>query len=118
MKKYLAFLVLFTNLVHASINSTSEQVNNSTTSKELLAADEILFEAPVDPTYQTTSGKKISENMALQKEDEEDLDDDLYFDDFSDLGINVKDLLNEKSKELRKLTLVFYSYHVMNFLVA
>ena len=62
--------------------------------------EEVSFEAPIDPSYlyEKPSNVYIS---AKEEESEDDLDDELYFDDFSDLGIDINEI-NKTKKPIAK----------------
>lgn len=61
--------------------------------------DEVSFDAPIDPSY--LNEKPSNAYISAKEEAEDDLDDELYFDDFSDLGIDINEI-NKPKKHIAK----------------
>jgi hypothetical protein len=64
--------------------------------------EEIEFDAPIDPSYMNEPFRASPIAKEEAREDELE-DDDLYFDDFSNLGINMNELLKEKKTAGKKI---------------
>lgn len=90
-------LLLSDELLGKSAKKEIESNKNSITSVK----EEIEFDAPIDPSYLNEPFE--ADLLANQDTSEDELeDDDLYYDDFSDLGINVNELLKEKKPSIKK----------------
>lgn len=90
-------LLLSDEALGESTKKEIESKKNSTTSPR----EEVEFDAPIDPNYLNEPSK--ANFISKQESSDDELEDDeLYFDDFSDLGINVNDLLKDKKRLVKK----------------
>lgn len=81
--------------------SKGQEVENKKSIKSTIK-EEIEFDAPIDPSYMNEPFRASPIAKEETREDELE-DDDLYFDDFSDLGINMHELLKEKKTAEKKI---------------
>jgi len=90
-------LLLSDEVLSESTKKEIEKNKNSITSSR----EEVEFDAPIDPSYLNEPSK--ADLISKQESSDDELeDDDLYFDDFSDLGININELLNDKKGLVKK----------------